>query len=125
MRKNKTRIISEGQQYGSWSVIRPSGQDRKLNYLYLCKCACGKIQKIIGSRLLSGSAKRCRSCAAFIANDKSFYRESPRVEIKTNPMPTFADKKIINTNVESAKSYACEVCKHISINIEIKRNDFL
>lgn len=67
----KNRI---GTKFTDWEIVsiceRESGQrENKFRLKAVCKCKCGKIQEIVFSRLLSGEAKRCKSCSSKYAWD--------------------------------------------------------
>jgi len=54
--------IEIGKLYGTTEVLRRTANDPRGNAVYLCKCACGNIRHVLGTRLLSGTAQYCRKC---------------------------------------------------------------
>lgn len=48
-----------GQIFGNWTVKEEAGRSTSGHILWLCKCTCGKEQKITGSKLRSGIFKEC------------------------------------------------------------------
>lgn len=54
--------ILEGDRYHSWTVIRSLGKIKKwANHYWECKCDCGTVAPVSGSRLMSGNARNCKS----------------------------------------------------------------
>lgn len=54
--------IRIGQKFEKLEVIEDLGMANK-SHLWACRCSCGKIIKVRQSRLLSGEATQCASCA--------------------------------------------------------------
>lgn len=52
------------KKIGRWTVIKNLGTSLTSSgtRLYLCKCQCGKKQKVTANNLLSGLTKGCKSC---------------------------------------------------------------
>jgi len=48
-----------GRKFGRWTVIRDSKIRRHGNIVWLCKCECGQLRRIIGSSLKCGHTKSC------------------------------------------------------------------
>lgn len=51
-----------GRKFGNWEVIKEDGKlyNRKA---YLCRCICGKLQRINGNELRRGKTKQCMECS--------------------------------------------------------------
>lgn len=56
----KTRFIDlAGRRFGKLVAIKPNGQNRAKQYLWLCQCDCGNASTAIGSNLIRGNTKAC------------------------------------------------------------------
>jgi Protein of unknown function (DUF1367) len=55
----RRRIDITGQTFGRLTVLRSTGQDRRGEFWWDCRCACGKYTEARGSQL---RAQRIRSC---------------------------------------------------------------
>lgn len=53
-----------GQQFGRWTVIRRAYSKPGCEANWLCRCECGTIRVLVGSRLRSGNSKSCGCWAA-------------------------------------------------------------
>jgi hypothetical protein len=58
-RKNRKQIIHPGDVYGKLTVIKFLYQMKNKNYLWLCKCDCGKETKVITTNLRKNRVKSC------------------------------------------------------------------
>jgi len=54
--------VEVGKVYGKTEVLQRVANSPNGAAVYLCKCQCGSTRKILGTRLLSGKAQRCRKC---------------------------------------------------------------
>lgn len=48
-----------GQQCGQLTVLSDAGADKNGERLFLCRCTCGQLATVIGTRLRSGCTKSC------------------------------------------------------------------
>lgn len=51
----------KGNVFGRWTVLRRSGSDSQKHPkpMWLCRCECGKVARVIASSLVSGKSKSC------------------------------------------------------------------
>lgn len=54
---NRTKLI--GQKFGEWEVLKFSHIDKNEHFVWICKCSCGKIKKVVGNNLISGNSTNC------------------------------------------------------------------
>lgn len=50
------------QKFGKWTVLRRTGNDKKGNARWMCRCACGHYVVCRADHLLSGETTQCRWC---------------------------------------------------------------
>lgn len=85
-----------GQKFGKWTVLRQERDRGKI--IWLCECACGKLQKITSSNLTSGHTLQCRAClseslrtpearARIREKFKEFYSQHPEIRRQSKPRP--------------------------------------
>lgn len=48
-----------GQTFGSWTVLNFSSRDRNSNCIWLCRCSCGTVRKVLGRSLRAGDSMSC------------------------------------------------------------------
>lgn len=60
----QNRSIVIGSKYGNYTVIRKTKRYKLGHYktIYICKCTCGTINKVLPSNLTSGHSAHCLSC---------------------------------------------------------------
>lgn len=58
MGKTRFRNIA-GQKFFRLTAIEPAGQNKAQQYLWKCKCDCGKELVVIGSNLIRNNSKSC------------------------------------------------------------------
>jgi hypothetical protein len=51
--------IPIGTIYGRLTVIRRAGSDKNKNFLWFCRCSCGKTKTVLASRLSGGRTASC------------------------------------------------------------------
>lgn len=59
--------IPDGAIFGEWTVLHRINSIKK-NSSFLCRCSCGRESIVIGSNLVNGKSRSCRSCS--ILGDK-------------------------------------------------------
>lgn len=116
-----TRDFS-GHKFGKWEVIERAGMDNRKQWLLKCRCECGVVKNIRGSRLCSGQSKQCRICS---------YTASMAGKIghkygKWNVLSIYSPKRylcrcecgtesaVLASNLYSEKSTACSSCSYSS-----------
>jgi len=58
-KKSKKIIDLTGKRFGKWVVVGDSGERKNKFIMWLCKCDCGNIGKIVGPSLKSGGSLSC------------------------------------------------------------------
>ena len=62
--KNQSKKINElGNKYGSLTVISQAEEKINNHIAWICKCDCGNILTVSGSKLRSGEKKSCLNCS--------------------------------------------------------------
>lgn len=92
-----------GKVFGKWSVIsiNSSKRSRKTTF-YNCRCECGKIQAVDGSRLRNGKSHHCLSC-------------SLRSTILKGKMPHIGKTKLTDINISEIRSLLSDGRSGISL----------
>jgi hypothetical protein len=49
------RILTPGQRFGRWTVVREAGRNDSRSITWLCRCDCGTERVVPGTRLRAGS----------------------------------------------------------------------
>lgn len=89
-----------GQRFGNLMVLRRGGKSKAGEWMYLCRCKCGKEYEVRSPHLRSGSVTQCRGCLGL----------SQRVE---NPISGYpADFSVaLKTKIRKRDKYICQHCK--------------
>ena len=56
------KIDMSNKIYGKIEVIEEAGRNKEGRVLWLCKCSCGNVKKVLGKNLRNGHSKTCKSC---------------------------------------------------------------
>lgn len=67
------RILAN-QKFGNLTALRTSGRSRSGNYLWKCRCECGKSCLVRGGDLVSGHTTSCGCCKGW-PTDVPDYRD--------------------------------------------------
>lgn len=51
-----------GSEFGDWTILEDSRNDKRGPTQYKCQCSCGFTRNLIASLLKSGRTKNCRKC---------------------------------------------------------------
>ena len=68
-------LIERGQVYGWLTVLESAGKDKYSNYIYLCKCVCGKQKTVRATNLLKGHDTSCGCMKGKWNRNKTFCPE--------------------------------------------------
>lgn len=52
-----------GQRFGKFQVLHQDGYSRRGHVMWLCRCDCGEVRRVVGTDLRIGHTKSCRHCA--------------------------------------------------------------
>lgn len=52
-----------GMQFGKLHVIKDTGERKYAKVVWLCRCKCGNMRKVVGSFLTTGKIYECDECA--------------------------------------------------------------
>ncbi len=55
--------IEMGQKYNKWTTLSEFGRSKSRDVLWLCRCDCGRIFRVLSRHLKSGHSKGCIICA--------------------------------------------------------------
>lgn len=58
------KVDISGRQFGRWVVLHEAGRSNAGKVMWLCRCACGKKERVAGGDLRSGRTKGCKPCSA-------------------------------------------------------------
>lgn len=62
-----------GQHYSDWDVVSFYGLNARKHAMFLCRCTkCGQEKVVVGSSLLNGSSRQCRSCATKLSRTNDY-----------------------------------------------------
>lgn len=65
-----------GDRFGSWTIIE-RGELKNNCLWWICKCECGLIKSVLGSRLRTGDSLACKSCSGKRTSSKRCGSQHP------------------------------------------------
>lgn len=120
-RQRREKKIQKGSRFGKLKVLHKEGQDKWGNWLYKCRCDCGKIHLTMGTTLRCNMAKSCgcgqktavtkhgKSQTKEYRREKAIQNTTKRRAAKRNLGESFSSEEITKLLID--QNNRCHYCK--------------
>lgn len=73
-----------GERFGKWTVLSRAENNKEGRAVWVCRCDCGTVRKVIGKTLISGKSSCC-GCTRKENASKASSRSNTKHGMKKNP----------------------------------------